>query len=98
MSFDFKAAAEQLTDDEREEALNHYLEINGGSDAESGIVRQLLGEESKPLSEKQKYVYENNVVPCLAEKCGIPSCTAIIPAGREYCPSCEIKFAVPGKY
>ena len=97
MAYDFKAAAKLLTDDERDEALENYLENNGGNDAESGIARQILGGDEL-LSEKQQYIYDNNLAPCLAAECRMGFCTTVIPSNREFCFSCEIKFAVPGQY
>ncbi|MEZ8463997.1 hypothetical protein AB6D04_07030 [Vibrio splendidus] len=92
MTTDFKNAAKALTDDEIKEALENYLENNGGDEAESGIVRQLLGEEQKPLSSKQQYIFENEIEPCLVEKCGMQSCKKFVPSGRDYCPTCEIEY------
>jgi hypothetical protein len=80
-----------FTDEEKETALRNLLE-NNPQDAEAGIIRQLLGDEKKPLSPDQQEVYERYIEPGLAEKCGFASCGRFVPAGVDYCGTCEIEF------
>ncbi|HAS6997956.1 TPA: hypothetical protein I7280_24380 [Vibrio parahaemolyticus] len=90
MSNEWRKAAKSLTDEERIQALEHQLENMDG--AEAGIIRQLLGDEQKPLSEKQQYIYHHNIEETLVEKCGRSGCNEFVVAGVGYCPSCEIEF------
>jgi hypothetical protein len=84
-------AARNFTDEEKETALRNLLENTPG--AEAGIIRQLLGDEKKPLSPSpQQEVYERYIEPGLAEKCGFASCGRFVPAGVDYCGTCEIEF------
>lgn len=41
---------------------------------EVGIMRQLLVDPNKPLTKKQKSVFDNHVVSSMVEKCGNQSC------------------------
>jgi hypothetical protein len=84
-------AARNFTDEEKETALRNLLE-NNPQDAEAGIIRQLLGDGKKPLSPDQQEVYERYIEPGLAEKCGFASCGRFVPAGVDYCGTCEIEF------
>ncbi|MDO6621200.1 hypothetical protein [Shewanella sp. 6_MG-2023] len=90
MTDPFLKASQGFADDERKAALEHQLEIV--NETEAGIIRQLLGVEKKPLSEKQEYIYKNKIEPALAEKCGIKGCGQFVPAGTDYCGSCEIEY------
>jgi hypothetical protein len=83
-------AARNFTDEEKETALRNLLE-NNPQDAEAGIIRQLLGDGKKPLSPDQQEVYERYIEPGLAEKCGFASCGRFVPAGVDYCGTCEIE-------
>ena len=90
MTSEWKKAAQNLTDEEKLQALNYLLENMDG--AEAGIIRQILGNEEKPLSEKQQYIYDKNIEPSLVEKCGGPGCNEFVLAGQGYCPSCQIEY------
>lgn len=90
MSSEWRKAAKSLTSEELTQALKHQLENVG--EKEAGIIRQLLGDEKKPLSEKQKYIYHHYIEETLVEKCGRPSCNNFVAAGVSYCPLCEIEY------
>ena len=90
MSDDWQKAAQSLTEVERESALKNVSE--NANNPEAGIIRQLLGKENKPLTEKQKYVYETSIEPTLVERCGNKGCNNFVPAGTNYCPTCEIEY------
>ena len=68
----------------------HQLE--NVNETEAGIIRQIIGDENKPLSKKQEYIYKKEIEPTLAEKCGIKGCEQFVPAGTDYCGSCEIEY------
>ncbi|MEZ8542920.1 hypothetical protein AB6C74_08750 [Vibrio splendidus] len=70
--------------------LKNQVENSNLNTKEDGIGRQILGEEKKPLSEKQQYVFNSKIKPTLSEKCS--TCTASVPAGVDYCPTCEIEY------
>ena len=55
-----------------------------------GVGKQILGDEKKPLSDKQQYVFDNEIKPTLLEKCA--TCVSKVPAGVDYCPTCEIEY------
>ena len=90
MTDQFLKASQALADDERKAALEHQLEYV--NETEAGIIRQVLGDENKPLSKKQEFVYKNNIEPTLVEKCGIKGCGQFVPTGTEYCGSCGIEY------
>ena len=90
MTDDWRKAAQNLTDTEREAALKNLLE--SASEPEAGIIRQILGDEKKPLTEKQQYVYDKHIEESLVEKCGNKNCGSFVPAGVNYCPTCEIEY------
>ena len=84
-------AAKKLSDDETLQALKYTLEM-GGDDTHCGIIRQKLGNEKKPLSAKQQYVYDTEILPALVEKCGLNGCQNFVPAGTESCQNCSIEY------
>lgn len=90
MDSGWRKAARSLTDEERIKALEHQQEYV--AEKEAGIIRQLLGEEQIPLSEKQQYVYEKNIEETLVEKCGMSACDNFTVAGEGFCPTCEIEY------
>lgn len=90
MTDDWRKAAQNLTDTEKETALKNLLE--SASEPESGVIRQLLGDKKKPLTLKQQYVYDNHIEESLVEKCGIQGCGKFVPAGIDYCPTCEVEY------
>lgn len=90
MTDDWRKAAQNLTDTERETALKNLLELV--NEPEAGIIRQLLGDEKKPLTAKQQYVYDSHIEEALVEKCRNKSCGNFVPAGVSYCPTCEIEY------
>jgi len=90
MSDKFKEAAQNLCDDERTIALKERLDYVDAT--ESGIIKQILGREGKPLSNKQKFIYQTKIEPTLVEKCGIQGCEKFVPAGTGYCDSCQIEY------
>lgn len=89
-SSEWEQAVANLCDVEREEALRHLVEI--ADETRAGIIRQLLGEEQKPLSQAQQHVYKKYIEPELIERCGRSGCTTFVPAGTNYCPMCEIEY------
>lgn len=70
--------------------LKNQLENSCLDTTSDGITRQILGDDEKPLSEKQQYVFDNKIKPTLLEKCS--TCVAKVPAGIDFCPTCEIKY------
>lgn len=84
-------AAKKLSEDEKLQALEYMLEM-GGSDTHCGIIRQILGNEQKPLSAKQQYIYDNQILPSLVEKCGLNGCQNFVPAGTGSCQNCSIEY------
>jgi len=89
MTDKFKEAAQALSDEERTAALKDRLDYV--NETEAGIIRQILGNEGKALSKKQEYVYTTQIEPSLVEKCGIQGCGQFVPAGTDYCGSCQIE-------
>ena len=83
--------ARKLSEDEILQALKHVLEM-GGSDTHCGIIRQKLGSERKPLSTRQQYVYDNEILPSLVEKCGLNGCQNFVTAGTGSCGTCSIEY------
>lgn len=83
-------AAKSLSDPEKEKALESLLENAG--EPEAGVIRQILGEEQKPLTEKQQHVYKKYIEPALVEKCGTPGCSRFSVAGEAYCSTCAIEY------
>ena len=90
MTDEFSKAAKNLTDSERKKALESVLD--NLNDPEAGIIRQILGDKSKPLTEKQMKVYEKYIEPALVEKCGAPGCKRFSLAGETYCATCAIEY------
>lgn len=90
MTDEWTEAARKLADDEKQRALENILD--NSSSPEAGIVRQILGEENKPLTKKQQHVYENSIEPSLVERCGSQGCQNFTVAGDAYCPTCEIEY------
>ncbi|QTR54489.1 hypothetical protein [Thiothrix unzii] len=90
MTDKFSKAAKDLTDSERKKALESVLD--NANETEAGIIRQILGEDGKPLTEKQKKVYEKYIEPALVEKCGALGCTRFSLAGETYCATCAIDY------
>jgi hypothetical protein len=92
MTDNWLRAARNLSDTERKTALKNLLE--NVNETEAGIIRQLLGDELKPLTEKQRYVYETHIEKALVERCGVPGCSNFVPAGTAsgYCQTCEVKY------
>ena len=90
MADDWRKAAQNLTEVERETALRNLLD--NANEPEAGIIRQLLGHENKALTEKQQHVYETYIEQALVEKCANQGCSNLVPAGIDYCPTCEIKY------
>ena len=70
--------------------LKNQVEGSCLNDTGDGIARQILGDDEKPLSEKQQYVFDNKIKPTLSEKCS--TCIEKVPAGVDYCPTCEIEY------
>lgn len=64
----------------------------GGNDTHGGIIRQKLGNKKKPLSTKQQYVYDNEILPSLVEKCGLNGCQNFVPVGTGSCGTCSIEY------
>ncbi|KAB7688991.1 hypothetical protein GBN24_11975 [Plesiomonas shigelloides] len=91
MSDKWIEAAKQLTPEQVQEALEHQVEYMG--DPEAGIIRQILGSEGKPLSDKQQYIYDTKILPSLVERCAM--CDNFVPAGVDYCGSCSIEYNNP---
>jgi hypothetical protein len=89
MTDEFIKAAREMADDQRKKALQH-LEGMVDEDA-AGVIRQILAGE-RPLSEKQKYVYQTRIEPAIAEKCGNERCPHFVPAGDTYCSGCEVEL------
>lgn len=83
--------AKKLSEDETFQALKNTLEM-GDNDTHCGIIRQKLGDEQKPLSAKQQYVYDNEILPSLVEKCGLNGCQNFVPAGTGSCQNCSIEY------
>jgi len=90
MEIDWNKAAKDLTDDDRIKALNNLLDTV--NDTQAGIIRQILGDEEKLLSDKQQSIYDGKIEPALVEYCGCLSCKTIVVTGNYYCPSCEIEY------
>lgn len=90
MEDEWRKAAQELTDSEREAALNSYLD--SANEVEAGIIRQLLGKEGRQLTAKQQHVYDNRIEPSLVEKCGAPGCRKFVPAGTSYCATCSVEY------
>lgn len=90
MADEWQKAARNLSDAEIKEALRELLEH--ASEPSAGIIRQILGEENKSLSDKQQHVYDNYIEPSLVEKCGRPGCGSFVVAGRNFCPTCDVDF------
>ena len=86
----WKKAALELSDEEIKHALANALE--NANEPAAGIIRQLLGDEKTPLSPKQQHVYEKYILPSLVERCGNTGCLNFVPAGTNYCPTCEIEY------
>lgn len=80
---------DDLSEDEitglKNQVEGSYLNTTG-----DGIGRQILEDDKKPLSEKQQYVFDNQIKPKLFEKCS--TCIEMVPAGVDYCPTCEIEY------
>lgn len=85
-----QTAAKNLTDDQRKSALENRSEY--AREPEAGVIRQILGEEQKPLTAKQQNVYDNYIEPSLVEKCAIQGCKNLVPAGTDFCPNCEVEY------
>lgn len=83
--------AKKLSEDETLQALEYTLEM-GDNDTHCGIIRQKLGNEKKTLSKKQQYVYNNEILPSLVEKCGLNGCQNFVPAGTGSCQNCSIEY------
>jgi len=90
MSDEWRDASSELTDIERKAALESVLEC--ANDPEAGIIRQLLGKEGKPLSEKQDAVFVRYIERALVERCGVRGCSELVPAGFSYCSGHAIKY------
>lgn len=90
MNDEWRKAAQNLSDSEKKTALENLQE--NANEPEAGVIRQTLGEEQKPLTKKQKHVYEKYIEPALVEKCGAPGCSSFSLAGESYCPTCAIKY------
>ncbi|HHF3067893.1 TPA: hypothetical protein ACPJ09_004663 [Vibrio diabolicus] len=90
----FRAAARELSDYEVIEALHNRLEHEQESidDRSAGIIRQILGDPTKPLSRNQQYHYDNFILPTLVEGCGITGCSKFTVAGRDYCGVCALEY------
>jgi hypothetical protein len=84
-------AVKNLCPIEIEQALRHILDLNH-NDTQSGIIRQILGDEKKPLSETQNFVFKKDIEPSLVERCGITGCKNFVPAGTDNCPCCQIEY------
>lgn len=83
--------AKKLSEYETLQALKNILEM-GDNNTNCGIIRQKLGNEKKPLSEKQQYVYDHDILPSLVEKCGLNGCQNFVPAGTGSCQNCLIEY------
>lgn len=90
MTDEWKKAAQNLTPSERKLALENLLE--DVDEPEAGIIRQILGDEGKPLSPKQAHVYKTRIEESLVERCGNKGCQNFVLAGVFQCSSCEIKY------
>ncbi|MBX9936091.1 MAG: hypothetical protein K2Y10_05815 [Burkholderiaceae bacterium] len=90
MKDEFSQAAQNLTDSEKKKALESLLD--NANETEAGIIRQILGKEGKPLTEKQNEVYKKHIEPALVEKCGVLGCTRFSIAGETYCATCAIEY------
>jgi hypothetical protein len=90
MSDEWLQAAQNLSDPEKKRALESLLET--ADEPQAGIIRQILGEEKRTLTDKQQLVYDKYIEPTLVEKCGGPGCKGFAVAGEGFCPSCAIKY------
>lgn len=87
---EFATAAKMLSDDQRKEAMETLLDTV--NETEAGIIRQILADPDKPLSEKQQAVFDKHIEPAMVEKCGRSGCSGFTMPEVELCPSCEAKF------
>lgn len=90
MGDEWSKAVENLSEQERKNALENLQDI--ATETESGIIRQILGKEQKPLTDKQQLVFAKYIKPSLVERCGVPSCKNLVPSGEIYCATCSIEY------
>lgn len=62
------------------------------NETEAAIIRQVIADPDKLLSEKQQVVFDKHIVPAMVEKCSRPGCSGFTMPGVKLCPSCEAKF------
>lgn len=86
---EFDPDADEQAEADMREDLEKFEE--GTMDSKlAGITRQILGKKTiqeglNGLSEKQAYLYHNEIEPSLTEKCGWMGCTNVVRVGSGYC-------------
>lgn len=86
-----RQVVQNLTDDQKKTGLRNLLD-NSPHEAETGVIKQLLGVKQKPLSPAQQKVFDQHIEPALTEKCGAPGCRKLVPAGVVYCDTCDVEY------
>lgn len=88
---EFEDAAKRLSRAQQKEAMERVLE--GADGAVAGIIRQILAEPNKALSNAQQAVYDQQILGSMVEKCSQHKpCNGFTLPGDEFCDSCAIKF------
>lgn len=85
---EFEQAAKQLCLEQQQEAMSNMVEL--ANDTEAGIMRQLLAEPNKPLTQKQQQVFDTHILPSMVERCS--TCSGFSLAGVAYCDTCAVKY------
>lgn len=86
--FEFEEAAKRLCPEQQQEAMLNLLD--DANETEAGIMRQLLAEPGKPLTQRQQNVFDKHILPSMVERCS--TCSGFSLSGNQFCDSCAIKF------
>lgn len=72
------------------EALD--MAFNYHVDPAQGIIRKVLSDGVADLTDKQRWIFVNKVIPTLTERCGYSGCQNKVLAGVKYCPTCALEW------
>lgn len=84
--------ASKLSLDEIMDRLETLYQNGAMSDIERGIYRQIKEKGINSLSEKQRWHFENGMIPQCVEGCSVPGCINTTYPGESYCGMHKIEY------
>ena len=88
----FVNEASKLLPDEINKRLETLYEDGAMNEIERGIYRQIKEKGLSSISEKQRWHFDNGMIPQCVERCSIKGCPKPAYSGKDYCDVHSIEY------